>query len=81
LHLLENSIAAKRIFEIAGKRVPPALENAISDSLPIEIENNLSYIAADINGVKGRFCWIRVLQFPLFSGTRQSFFTYRPSSR
>lgn len=55
LHPLADSIAAKRIYELTGKRVPPSLENATSDSLPLEFHANLSYITADINGHQGRF--------------------------
>jgi tetratricopeptide (TPR) repeat protein len=55
LHPLEDSIAAGRIYALTGRRVPAALENAITDSLPLETHANLSYITADINGTKGRF--------------------------
>lgn len=55
LHPLENSIAARRFFEITGKRVPPELENAVTDTMKIETRGNLTYVMADINGEKGRF--------------------------
>lgn len=55
LHPLENSIAASRIYALTGTRVPATLENATTDSLPLETHGNLSYITADINGTKGRF--------------------------
>jgi clan AA aspartic protease (TIGR02281 family) len=55
LHPLEDSIAAKRIYEITGKRVPPEWENLTSDAVPFESQGNVMFVTADVNGEKGRF--------------------------
>ena len=55
LHPLRNSVAAQRIFEITGKAVPAELEALVADEVPLEVEGDLSYVRARINGVEGRF--------------------------
>ncbi len=55
LRPMKNSVAARRIYEMTGRRVPPALENQTTNRIAFATEDNLIFIEADINGRAGRF--------------------------
>lgn len=52
---MKNTIAAKRIFELTGKRVPYSLENMVSNRIPFKRTQNLMIVEAVLNGHPGRF--------------------------
>ncbi len=55
LHPLKNSIAARRIFEMTGKRVPPALEKLDTNRIPFKKQENVMIVDAFANGHPGKF--------------------------
>ncbi len=55
LHPMKNSIAARRIFEITGKHVPPELENMSSKRIPYTKTRNLMIVEGRFNDTPGKF--------------------------
>lgn len=55
LEPMKDSIAATRIFELTGKRVPLRLEQMDSRQVPFEREGKVMFVQARVNGRSGRF--------------------------
>lgn len=55
LYPIENSIAAKRIFEITGHHVPASLEKMVTDNIAYTPQGNVMYVQASVNEKTGRF--------------------------
>jgi len=55
LYPIENSIAAKRIYEITGHKVPARLEKIVTDDIPFDSIGNVMYVQAQVNEQSGRF--------------------------
>jgi tetratricopeptide (TPR) repeat protein len=55
LRPMPNSVAARRIFDLTGQQVPPALEAKQFDEVPLQFGGKVKIIQVRINGVAGRF--------------------------
>ncbi|MBK8190642.1 MAG: aspartyl protease family protein [Vampirovibrionales bacterium] len=78
---MEDSIAAQRIYEITGKRVPPELENLTSQTLPITSQGNVVFVKADLNGVTGRFLIDTGASFCVAPANKAAKFKLKPTGQ